>query len=111
LASAVEVTTQRPRPRPAREVFYVETTLAMPTLVDDGDEKKAGRRKRERKTRAKISLPEITVPNEDTRRGIFMGIGVSLAAMVITFVVVSIVVARTRAPAAPSVAPSAVSSH
>ncbi len=31
LASAVEVTTQRPRPRPASEVFYAETTLAMPT--------------------------------------------------------------------------------
>ncbi|MEO7109959.1 MAG: serine/threonine-protein kinase [Polyangiaceae bacterium] len=112
LASAVEVTTQRRRPRPAREVFYVETTLAMPTLVNDGAEKKAERRerKREHKPRSKISLPEIALPNEDTRRGIFLGVGVSLAAMVITFVVVSIVVARTRAPAARATTPSAASS-
>lgn len=97
LRSAIEVTTQRPRPRPAKDVFYVETTLAMPTLVNDDSEKKTEQRKPERKkTRSKISLPEIAAPNEDTRRGIFLGVGVSLAAMVITFVVVSVIVARSR---------------
>ncbi len=111
LASAVEVTTQRPRPRPASEVFYVETTLAMPTLVNDDTAKNAKRRKRQDKPRPKFSLPEIVVPNEDTRRGIFLGVGLSLAAMVITFVLVSIVIARTRAHAAPNVSPSAASSH
>jgi serine/threonine-protein kinase len=111
LRTAVEVTTQRPRPRPASEVFYVETTEAMPTLVDESAEKKNERRKRRRKERTKISLSDIAAPNEDTRRGIFMGIGVSLAAMVIAFVVVSIVVARTRPRPPPTVAPSTTSSR
>ncbi len=105
LASAVEVTTQRPRPRPAREVFYAETTLAMPTLVEEDEEKKVARRKRKTRSSSKRSLAELTAPNEDTRRGIFMGIGISLAAMVITFVVVSIVVARSHAHTPANVAP------
>jgi len=114
LASAVEVTTQRARPRPAREVFYVESTLAMPTLVNDAPEKKSDLLKRDRKkTSAKVSLPELlSSPNEDTKRGIFLGIGVSLAAMVIAFVVVSIVVAKVRAPAqAPPIGSTAPSSR
>jgi serine/threonine-protein kinase len=102
LASAIEVTTQRPRPRPAREVFYVETTLAMPTRVNDGTSKEIDRRKRARKTSPKISLPEIEMPNDDTRRGIFLGVGVSMAAMVIAFVVASIVVSRSRMHSAPT---------
>lgn len=97
LASAVEVTTQRPRPRPASEVFYVESTEAMPTRANE-IAKKPERVVRSRKSAKSSSMLEtLKAPNDDTKRGIYMGVGITVVAMTIAFVVAFLVVAHIRA--------------